>query len=67
MQHTEDKSTRRVFLKTATLGSGLLAVYGQTTCGQAETINRPELSTIIFDALNSGKKKIDIPKGNYAL
>ena len=67
MQHTEDKSTRREFLKTVALGTSLLTVSGQTACGQAETINRPELSTIIFEALNSGKEKIDIPKGNYAL
>ncbi|MGL4595369.1 MAG: right-handed parallel beta-helix repeat-containing protein [Thermoguttaceae bacterium] len=28
---------------------------------------RPELSTIIYDALKSGQTKIDIPKGTYSL
>ena len=32
-----------------------------------QPVERSELSTKIFDALNSGEKKINIPKGNYAL
>lgn len=31
------------------------------------TTDRPELSTLIFEAIKEGKKKIDIPKNEYSL
>ena len=66
--------SRRAFLKNTALGAGLLATGGTAAMSQnaasltqQDYSGRLELSTLIFQAIEQGEKKINIPKGNYAL
>ena len=59
--------SRRSFLKHTALGAGLLTAGRIAAMAQRDFSGRPELSTLIFQALERGEKKINIPEGNYAL
>ena len=47
--------------------NGTIAASAPSATSQDLTVERPELSTIIFDALSAGETNIDIPKGSYSL
>lgn len=44
-----------------------IALLTLNVCEHIAAAERPELSTLIAEALKAGHKKIDIPKGRYAL